>query len=70
MGLVRSMRAERVAIQEAAKAKAINTFLQDTLSAPNPYTGMGRNVTVLEALDNAVEKIMNRSATNPRSRRR
>ena len=43
--------------QEAAKAKAVNDFMQETLGSANPYEGMGRDVTVLEVLDAAVEKI-------------
>jgi tetratricopeptide (TPR) repeat protein len=42
---------------EAAKAGAINAFLLDTLGSANPVEGRGRDVTVLEALKSAAEKI-------------
>jgi eukaryotic-like serine/threonine-protein kinase len=42
---------------EAAKATAINDFLQTTLGAADPWSGEGRRVTLVEALDSAVEKI-------------
>jgi serine/threonine protein kinase/Flp pilus assembly protein TadD len=43
--------------QEAAKAKAINEFLLETMGSANPVEGAGRDTTVLEALKSAVEKI-------------
>ena len=43
-------RAER----EATKAKAVNTFLQKTIGAGNPLDGVGRDVTVLEALQRSL----------------
>ncbi len=42
---------------EAAKATAINAFLLETLGSANPIEGKGRDVTVLEALKSATEKI-------------
>jgi non-specific serine/threonine protein kinase/serine/threonine-protein kinase len=42
---------------EAAKAQSINEFLQGILEAADPRHGAGRNVTVIDALDTAVEKI-------------
>jgi tetratricopeptide (TPR) repeat protein len=42
---------------EAAKARAINRFLLETLGSANPMEGSGRDVTVLEALGHATEKI-------------
>ena len=50
---------------EAAKATAINTFFQETLGSANPYDGTGREVTVLEALDGAVETIDDAFADQP-----
>jgi tetratricopeptide (TPR) repeat protein len=50
---------------EAAKAKAINDFLQETLNTPNPYNGGERKVTVLEALDRAVPRIRTSFASQP-----
>jgi tetratricopeptide (TPR) repeat protein len=43
--------------QEAAKATAINAFLQYTLVSAIPLSGMDRDVTLLEALEFAVERI-------------
>jgi len=45
------------AVQEKAKADAINEFLVETLGSANPIEGTGRDVTVLEALKSAAEKI-------------
>ena len=53
LGLVRAQRAERVAAAEAAKATAINDFLQETLGSADPYLRLGRDVTVVEALEDA-----------------
>ena len=51
-------RAERDrAEQEATKAVAINDFLQETLGSANPYEGTGREVSVLDALGVANQKI-------------
>jgi tetratricopeptide (TPR) repeat protein len=43
--------------QEAAKSEAVTDFLRDTLSSADPYGGLGREVTVLDALGEAVRKI-------------
>ena len=43
--------------EEAAKATAINAFLQDTLGSANPIEGSDRDITVLEALGTAADKI-------------
>ncbi len=43
--------------KEAAKAKAINEFLLETMGSANPVEGAGRDTTVLEALKTAAEKI-------------
>ena len=62
-------RAERDrAAEEVSKATAINEFLQETLGAANPYDGTGRAVTVLEALDDAVERIDAAFADQPEIR--
>ena len=42
--------------EEAAKALAVSAFMSDTLSAANPW-GEGYDVSVVEALDQATEKI-------------
>jgi serine/threonine-protein kinase len=43
--------------KEAAKAEAISRFLLSTLQSADPVAGVGRDVTVAEALDQAVKKI-------------
>ena len=48
--------AER-AKQEAAKAEAVNTFLQDMLSSVDPSEMKGRDVTVRQVLDEAAKKV-------------
>ena len=65
VGLVRATRAERAATAEAAKAKAINQFLLDTLGAANPVEGTGRSVTVLDALRGAEAKLSSSFAGHP-----
>jgi tetratricopeptide (TPR) repeat protein len=56
-GLVRAKEAERAAHSEAAKAKAINEFLQSTFYSAHPSLGGGRQMTVVDALAAAVPKI-------------
>jgi eukaryotic-like serine/threonine-protein kinase len=60
-GLVRARRAESAARQEAAKAAAVNEFLQEMLASADPFgygTGnRGPNLTVLEALGAAAKKV-------------
>lgn len=43
--------------KEAAKAKAINEFLLETMGSANPVEGAGRDTTVLEALKATTGKI-------------
>jgi len=54
-------RAER----EAAKSQAVLDFLQQTLGSANPREGMGRDVTVAEALGVAEKKIPESFSGNP-----
>jgi len=42
---------------EADKARALNDFLQRTLLSPDPIDGIGRNVTMVQALDSAVARL-------------
>jgi len=51
--------------KEATKAKAINAFLQETLGSANPVEGSSRDVTVLEALKIAADKIHEAFAEQP-----
>ncbi|MFN8179646.1 MAG: tetratricopeptide repeat protein [bacterium] len=52
-GLQRAHRAEADAQREAAKAKAVNSFLQDMLASASPEQTQGRELTVREMLDEA-----------------
>jgi serine/threonine-protein kinase len=54
-------RAER----EAAKAQAVSTFLQETLSSADPYKGQGRDVTVVEVLKAASDRLGRSFADQP-----
>jgi serine/threonine protein kinase/tetratricopeptide (TPR) repeat protein len=51
--------------EEAAKAVAINAFLQDTLGSANPVEGSDRDITVLEALETATNKIEEAFSNQP-----
>jgi serine/threonine-protein kinase len=50
-------RARARAEREAVKAQAINDFMQKTLATADPFTGVGREVTVVEALGKAVQEL-------------
>src|SRR5206468_2607829 len=45
------------ATKEAAKADAVNAFLQDMLSSVDPSQMKGRDVTVRQVLDEAAKKV-------------
>ncbi|MGB6865165.1 MAG: tetratricopeptide repeat protein [Candidatus Aminicenantaceae bacterium] len=51
--------------EESAKATAINAFLQDTLGSANPIEGSDRDITVLEALETATDKIEEAFSNQP-----
>ena len=57
IGLLRAQRAEAEASTARDRTEAINQFLLDSLSAAGPYRGVGREVTVVEMLDGAVERM-------------
>ncbi|MEM9407253.1 MAG: serine/threonine-protein kinase [Acidobacteriota bacterium] len=65
LGLVRAREAEKVAVAEAEKANEINRFLRRLLASARPEGGIGREVTVVEALDRAHERIANSFEDNP-----
>jgi hypothetical protein len=65
IGLVRARKAEKLAQKEAAQAKAINDFMQETLSSANPIDGHSRDITLLEVLENSVDKIHESFADQP-----
>ena len=66
IGFLRARKAESIAQKETAKATAINAFLLETLGSANPVEGKGRDVTVLEALKSATEKIDQAFPAQPR----
>ncbi|HEX7879260.1 MAG TPA: serine/threonine-protein kinase, partial [Candidatus Eisenbacteria bacterium] len=53
---VRARRAERLASREAAKAAAVNEFLQSMLRAASPDQSPGRDMTVREMIDVAARR--------------
>jgi tetratricopeptide (TPR) repeat protein len=63
MAVVTAIQAREVARErdrataEAAKARALNSFLQETLLSPDPISGVRREVTVVEALDSAAARL-------------
>jgi eukaryotic-like serine/threonine-protein kinase len=54
---VRATRAEGLATKQAAKAEAVNTFLQEMLGSADPTQAKGEDVRVRDALDAAAKKI-------------
>ena len=65
LGFVRAREAEKVAVAEATKANEINRFLRRLLGSARPEGGIGREVTVVEALDRAHERIEGSFEDNP-----
>ncbi|MBT8247312.1 MAG: serine/threonine-protein kinase, partial [Acidimicrobiia bacterium] len=69
-GVTMTAQARRIALErdraenEAAKAQAVNKFMRETLSAASPWE-QGYDVTVVEALDRATEKISQSLAEQP-----
>ncbi len=63
LSVVTAVQAGRIAVErdrataEAAKATALNSFLERTLLSPDPINGVGRDVTMVEALDSAVARM-------------
>ncbi|MEX2109529.1 MAG: serine/threonine-protein kinase [Gemmatimonadaceae bacterium] len=50
---------------EAAKALALNTFLEETLLSPDPMGGIGRDATMLQALDSAAARLQREKIASP-----
>jgi non-specific serine/threonine protein kinase/serine/threonine-protein kinase len=72
LALVRARRAEaearrqsELARKEAAKATAVNAFLQDMLRAASPKTGGAREIKVVDALGKALEGVPTAYAGQP-----
>lgn len=61
--VVMAVQARRLAVErdrarlEAARARALNDFLQQTLLSPDPIQGTGRDVTMRQALDSATARL-------------
>jgi serine/threonine protein kinase/Flp pilus assembly protein TadD len=53
------------AAEEAAKATALNRFLEQTLLSPDPIEGLGRNTTMVQALDSAVARLRSQPISSP-----
>ncbi|MCP4249284.1 MAG: serine/threonine protein kinase [bacterium] len=75
LALVHAKRSERLASDrlaevqsEASKALAVKDFLEELLSAADPFAGRGREVTVLEALDQAARRLDVELADQPEVR--
>jgi serine/threonine protein kinase/tetratricopeptide (TPR) repeat protein len=65
---VRIARERDRADREASKAKAVNEFIQETLAAADPFKGVGREVTVIETLGRAAEKLEHSFSDEPEVR--
>jgi tetratricopeptide (TPR) repeat protein len=50
---------------EASRARAINSFLQETLASADPVEGKGRDATVVEVLDEAATRVGEAFAEQP-----
>jgi tetratricopeptide (TPR) repeat protein/tRNA A-37 threonylcarbamoyl transferase component Bud32 len=61
----RTARALKVAERERSKAEAINDFLVEMLVSANPAKGGGRDVTVIEAMEQATSSIAQSLADQP-----
>jgi serine/threonine-protein kinase len=47
------------------RAEEVSAFLEETLGSANPYEGKGRDITVVEVLDDAVPRISQSFADHP-----
>jgi serine/threonine protein kinase len=65
IGLIEARQAQRRALDEAAKATAVHEFLRDALGSADPFEGSGRDVTVVEMLDDAARRIGDSFADAP-----
>ncbi len=63
--VARTRRALAQAEGEAAKSRAVETFLEDTLGAANPETSEGRQPTIRDALDRAGQRLESAFASQP-----
>jgi serine/threonine-protein kinase len=63
--LVREQRLRRATEHEAAKVRAVNTFLQQMLTSVDPREGGGRNVKVVDILDRAASTVAVAYADDP-----
>jgi serine/threonine protein kinase/Flp pilus assembly protein TadD len=64
-GMVMAVRAMERAHREASTTRAVNQFMQEVLGSANPETGVGKHVTVLEALDRGLAKVEDHFKDDP-----
>jgi tetratricopeptide (TPR) repeat protein len=65
LGTVFSVWQALYARAEASKALAINEYLEELLVSPDPFSGVGRDVTIADLLSGAAEDIDTRFASHP-----
>jgi eukaryotic-like serine/threonine-protein kinase len=53
------------ATAEAAKSRALNAFLEGTLLSPDPIGGIGRDATMVQALDSATARLPRQPIASP-----
>jgi serine/threonine protein kinase/tetratricopeptide (TPR) repeat protein len=65
IGLLRAMRAERKAVEEAATAKRVSDFLVDLFQVSDPSEARGNTITAREILDRGAKKVEKELAGQP-----
>ncbi len=70
VGLVRAVRAERVANLEAATAKQVSAFLVDIFEVADPDHTRGSTITAREILDAGAERVESELADQPATKAR
>ena len=65
IGLLRAVRAERKAVEEAATAKRVSDFLVDLFQVSDPGEARGNTITAREILDRGAKKVEEELAGQP-----
>jgi serine/threonine protein kinase/Tfp pilus assembly protein PilF len=65
IGLLRAVRAEKKAVEEAATAKRVSDFLVDLFKVSDPSEAKGNTVTAREILDRGAKKVEEELAGQP-----
>jgi serine/threonine protein kinase/tetratricopeptide (TPR) repeat protein len=65
IGLLRAVRAEKKAVEEAATAKRVSDFLVDLFKVSDPSKAKGNTITAREILDRGAKKIEEELAGQP-----